>query len=175
MTITRGLVIVYTGDGKGKTTAALGLALRAHGQGLRVCVIQFIKDERGRWGERMATERLGWEWHTLGSGFVWDPAHQEEAHRRALAAWQLAQERIANGAFDLVVLDEFTYPLAFGWLEVDATLAWFAEHRPPTLHLVITGRGAPEALIAAADCVTEMRCVKHPYDAGIAAQKGIEF
>ncbi len=174
-TTRRGLLIVYTGDGKGKTTAALGTLFRAWGHGLRLCVIQFIKSERGRWGEIRAAERLGIEWHTLGEGFVWDPQHDAEARARAIDAWALAQQRIASGGYDLIILDEFTYPLTFGWLDTAQVLAWLAAHRPPELHLLITGRDAPPALIAAADLVSEVRPIKHPFARGIKAQKGIEF
>jgi cob(I)alamin adenosyltransferase len=173
--MTRGLVMVHTGPGKGKTTAALGLMLRAWGQGLRVGMIQFIKAESGRWGEVRAAERLGWEWHTLGSGFVWDPAHPGPARERAEQAWALAQERLLSGALDLLVLDEFTYPLHFGWLPAAEVVAWLRAHKPAALHLCITGRNAPPELLEYADLVSEITALKHPYDAGIAAQKGIEF
>lgn len=170
-----GLLIVYTGQGKGKTTAALGLVLRALGHGLRPCVLQFIKSERGRWGEAIMAERLGIAWRALGKGFVFDPVRQREDAELAQQGWAMAQAEIASGAYDLVVLDEFTYPLAFGWLDVAEVVAWLVERRPPHLHLVITGRDAPPQLLAAADLVTEMVMVKHPYDAGVRAQLGIEF
>lgn len=171
----KGLLIVYTGAGKGKTTAALGAVFRAWGHGLRVGVVQFIKSDKGRWGEVKAAERLGIPWHTLGDGFVWDPSRQAESRRLALAGWRLAQEMIASDAYDLLVLDELTYLFRFGWLEVEEALAWLREHKPPALHLLITGRDAPQALIEAADLVTEMQAIKHPYDQGIPAQRGIEF
>lgn len=171
----RGLLIVYTGAGKGKTTAALGAVLRAWGHGLRVGVVQFIKSERGRWGELKAAERLGIPWHTLGDGFVWDPARQAESRRLALEGWRLAQEMIASGAYDLLVLDELTYLFQFGWLSVEEALAWLRENRPPRLHVLITGRDAPQALLEAADLVTEMQAIKHPYDRGVRAQRGIEY
>ncbi len=171
----RGLLIVYTGDGKGKTTAALGLVLRAWGHGMRVCVVQFIKSAHERWGEVQAAEKLGITWHSLGTGFVWDPGHDEQARQRALDTWKLAKEFIVSGAYDLVVLDEFTYPLQYGWIKVDEVAAWLRHERPSTVHVVITGRKAPKELIAAADLVTEMRKVKHPFDAGVPAQKGIEM
>lgn len=171
----QGLLIVYTGEGKGKTTAALGAVFRAWGHGLRVGVMQFIKSDQGRWGEVMAAERLGIPWRTLGDGFVWDPARQQESRRLALAGWRQAQEMIASGAYDLLVLDELTYLFMFGWLAVEEALSWLRAHKPPALHLLITGRDAPLALLEAADLVTEMRAIKHPYDRGIAAQRGIEF
>lgn len=170
-----GLLIVYTGDGKGKTTAALGAVLRAWGHGLRVCVVQFIKSERGRWGEVRAAERLGLPWYTLGEGFVWDPDHQEDARLKALDGWRTAQALISSEDYDLVVLDELTYLFKFGWLSEEDVLAWLQVHKAPTLTLIVTGRDAPPALLAAADLVTEMRAVKHPFDAGVAAQRGLEY
>lgn len=171
----RGLLIVNTGHGKGKTTAALGTILRAWGQGLRVCVIQFIKSERGRWGEVKAAEKLGLEWHVAGDGWTWGRADLTSAAQMARRAWALAQERIASGRYDLILLDEFTYPLRFGWLNVGEILAWLEENRPPELHLIITGRDALPTLVEAADLVTDMRNVKHPFERGICGQRGIEF
>lgn len=171
----RGLLIVNTGDGKGKTTAALGLMLRAWGRGFRVCVIQFIKAETGSWGELKAAERLEIEWHKMGDGFTWLSKDMDATIRCARNGWELAQEKIVSGDYDLIVLDEFTYPLNFGWLDPAQIISWLKMHKPPELHLVITGRNAPEALIEYADLVTEMNVVKHPYDQGIKAQPGIEF
>ncbi len=171
----QGLLIVYTGNGKGKTTAALGLLWRALGAGLRVCVIQFVKSERGRWGETLLAERLGVEWHAMGRGFVCDPAHQAEDAGLAREGWALAREKISSRDYDVVLLDEFTYPLAFGWLDREQVVGWLMTERPRSVHVVITGRSAPAELIAAADLVTEMVAIKHPYDAGIRAQAGIEF
>ena len=171
----KGLVIVNTGKGKGKTTAALGTVLRAWGQDLKVCVIQFVKSSKGRWGELRAAERLGLEWYTLGEGFTWDSEDMTAAIAKAREGWSLAQKKIASGEYDLIVLDEFTYPLKFGWLEGDEVIAWLREHKSPMLHLIITGRDALPALIDYADLVTDMQQVKHPFDEGIRAQRGIEF
>lgn len=171
----RGLIIVNTGDGKGKTTAALGTALRAWGRGFKICVIQFIKSETGIWGEVKAAERLGIEWHKMGDGFTWLSKDLDETIALAQNGWRLAQEKIKSGNYDLIVLDEFTYPLHYEWLKSNEVIAWLKENKPPELHLVITGRNAPDLLIASADLVTEMNAVKHPYDAGIKAQPGIEF
>ncbi len=171
----RGLVLVFTGEGKGKTTAALGLLLRAWGRGMRVVVIQFLKAETGRWGEVRAAQRLGWEWHKTGRGFTWQHTRPEDDAARARAGWELAQTKIASGQYDLVLLDEFTYPLHYGWLEPRAVVQWLAAHKPPSVHVVITGRHAPPVLLEFADLVTHMRKVKHPFDAGIKAQPGIEF
>lgn len=171
----KGLVIVNTGDGKGKTTAALGLALRAWGRGFRICVLQFIKAETGQWGEVKAAKKLGIEWHKAGDGFTWESHDIDETIALARAGWQLAQEKIASDQYDLIILDEFTYPLHYAWLEPGMVVAWLAAHKPERLHLVITGRSAPQALIDYADLVTEMQVVKHPFDQGIKAQPGIEF
>ena len=170
-----GLVIVHTGKGKGKTTAALGLVFRAWGHGMRVCVLQFIKRKNENLGEVKAALKMGIEWHQTGSGFVFDPAKMDAARAKTRRAWALAQDKIASGAYDLIVLDEFTYALEFGWLDSGEVLAWLAEHKPPELHLVITGRDALPALIEYADLVTEMGNVKHPFDRGVQAQRGIEF
>jgi cob(I)alamin adenosyltransferase len=171
----KGLLIVYTGDGKGKSTAAFGMVLRAWGRGMRVCVIQFIKSENGKWGEIKAAEKLGLEWITTGDGFTWDSKDMDETAARALYGWEKAREKISSGEYDLIVLDEMTYAFQFGWLNITDVLQWLAENKPSNLHLVITGRGAPEQLIQRADLVTEMKLVKHPYDQGIQAQPGIEF
>jgi cob(I)alamin adenosyltransferase len=170
-----GLVIVYTGDGKGKTTAALGLLMRAAGRRMRVCMIQFVKSERGKWGETRAAQQLEIEWHQMGDGFTWTSKDLEETSAKAQQAWEFAQDKIQNGGYDLIVLDEFTYPLALGWLVTEAVIDWLKLHRPEKLHLVITGRGAPTELIEYADLVTEMKAVKHPFEKGVKAQAGIEF
>ena len=172
----KGLVIVNTGNGKGKSTAAFGVVLRAWGRGLRICVVQFIKAETGKWGEVKAAQKLGIEWLSTGDGFTWLSKDMDETTARALHAWKLAQEKIASGGYDLIVLDEFTYPLHFGWLDVKEVIAWLREHKPPMMHLIITGREASQELIDYADLVTEMKKIKHPYEEqGIPAQAGIEF
>jgi cob(I)alamin adenosyltransferase len=171
----KGLTLVFTGHGKGKTTAALGMLFRAWGHGLRACVIQFIKSEKGRWGETRAAEKLGIEWHTLGEGFTWRAQDMTAAIEKAHAGWALTQEKIASGNYDLIILDEFTYLMKFGWLDATAVVAWLREHKPDALHLVITGRDAAPELLEYADLVTEMVKVKHPFDAGVRAQRGVEF
>jgi len=171
----KGLLIVNTGDGKGKTTAALGMVLRAWGRGFRICVIQFIKAETGQWGEIKAAKKLGIEWHATGDGFTWTSKDLDETAARARHGWEIAKEKIASGNYDLIVLDEFTYTMVYEWLNTDEVMEWLRLHRPPNLHLVITGRSAPEALIALADLVTEMKVIKHPYEQGIVAQAGVEF
>jgi cob(I)alamin adenosyltransferase len=171
----KGLLIVNTGDGKGKTTASLGVIFRAWGRGMKLCMIQFLKHEGGGWGEVRAAEKLGIEWIKTGDGFTWTSRDMDETVAKALHGWEIAKEKISSGAYDLIVLDEFTYLLSLNWLNTEETLDWLRAHKPPTLHLIITGRDAPPALIAMADLVTEMHNVKHPYDSGIMAQPGIEF
>jgi cob(I)alamin adenosyltransferase len=173
--IQKGLLIVYTGDGKGKSTAAFGTLMRAWGRDLRICVIQFIKAETGKWGEISAAQKMNLEWHTTGDGFTWLSKDMDETTAHALQAWELAKEKISSANYDLVILDEFTYTLQFGWLELKNVLDWLKINRPPEMYLLITGRSAPEELIREADLVTEMRLIKHPFDVGITAQPGIEF
>jgi len=171
----KGLVIVNTGDGKGKTTAALGVILRSWGRGFRICMIQFIKSATASTGEVKAAKKLDIEWHKSGDGFTWLSKNMDETTALARHGWEFAKEKIASGDYDLIVLDEFTYPLHFGWLDTAEVLDWLATNKPPQLHLIITGRSAPAALIEYADLVTEMKLVKHPYDQGIKAQPGVEF
>lgn len=170
-----GLLIVFTGDGKGKTTAALGMALRASGQHLRVLILQFIK---GGWsyGELSAVPRLeSVAIEPMGTGFTWTKDSLEEDRKLAEAGWQRALEAINGSAYDLVILDELNIVLRYGLLPVPQVIAGLRA-RPPEVHVVVTGRDAPEALVAAADLVTEMRAVKHPYrEQGIGAQPGIEY
>jgi cob(I)alamin adenosyltransferase len=171
----KGLVIVNTGNGKGKSTAAFGLLLRAWGRGLRVCVVQFIKSETGKWGEIKAAQKLGIDWFTTGDGFTWTSKDMDETVARAIAGWEVAKEKITSGNYDVIVLDEFTYAMHFDWLDTAQVIDWFKANKPEELHLVITGRDAPAELIEYADLVTEMLEVKHPYQNGILAQAGVEF
>jgi cob(I)alamin adenosyltransferase len=177
----KGLVIVYTGDGKGKTTAAIGLGVRAVGNRMRVRMIQFIK---GVWktGEQRALPQLApyFELERMGQGFTIEGLRDvripmEEHQARARAGWARAQETVRAGEHDVVILDEIMATIAAGFVSVEEVLALIAE-KPPMMHLVLTGRNAPPELIAAADLVSEVRPIKHPYrDQGIRAQKGIEF
>ncbi len=172
----KGLLIVNTGTGKGKTTAAFGLAMRARGRGMRVAMIQFIKPGTANFGEIRAARELGIEVQGMGDGWTWRSKDLDESAELARVGWARAQEVIAAGEHDLVVLDEFTYPMHYGWLDTAEVLAWIAANKPSMLHLAITGRYAPDALIEAADLVTEMRLIKHPFkEQGIRAQPGIEF
>ncbi len=170
----QGLVIVNTGNGKGKTTAALGLLFRAAGQGLRVAMFQFIKAKSGNWGESRAARKLGIEIVPLGSGFTWTSDDLERDRALAQEGWQQCRAAIESGEYDVVILDEITYCFTFGWLDLAEVLD-VLRRRPAGRHVVITGRDAPPELIDFADLVTEMREIKHPYAAGVKAQKGIEF
>lgn len=172
----KGLIIVNTGNGKGKTTAALGVVMRAWGRGMRVGVIQFLKNSKARYGEIKAAKKMVIDWQVTGDGWTWKSRDLEESAALARHGWKVAKQRILSDHYDILVLDEFTYPLHFGWLETDTVVAWLRENKPPMLHLIITGRYAPQALIDYADLVTEMREIKHPYqEQGIKAQPGIEF
>jgi cob(I)alamin adenosyltransferase len=174
---TRGLLMVNTGDGKGKTTCALGLMMRAAGRGLNCCMIQFMKSRNDRYGEHAAAEKLGIEVHTMGDGFTWDTKNPEQDRATSRATWELCVEKMRSGQYDLLVFDELVYVLSYEMLPTDEVLEEIARVRAtqPALHVVLTGRDAPEALIAAADLVTEMREIKHPFQQGIRAQQGIEF
>jgi cob(I)alamin adenosyltransferase len=143
---------------------------------MRVGGVQFFKHANAHFGELRALAKMQVALTPMGDGFTWTSRDLDATQAKALHGWELAKQRIASGAFDIFLLDEFTYLLHFGWLETAEVLAWFAAHKPPMLHLIITGRDAPKALIEAADLVTEMREVKHPlHTQGIRAQKGIEF
>lgn len=174
-TISKGLIIVNTGNGKGKTTAALGLLLRAAGWEKRVCMLQFIKNQGASGGEIRIARKLGVEIIACGDGFTWQSRDINQSAALAQATWQDAQRRITSAEYDLIILDEFTYPLILGWLKTNEVLDWLRANKPASLHLVITGRDAPPELVSYADLVTEMREIKHPYHAGLPAQKGIEF
>ena len=174
---TRGLLIVHTGNGKGKTTCALGLMMRASGQGLRCCMIQFMKSRHDRYGEHLSAEKLGIEVHTMGDGFTWDTRNPEQDRQTARETWNLCVEKLRSGDYDMLVFDELVYVLSYDMLPVAEVLEEIraARELKPSVHIVATGRDAPKELIAAADLVTEMAEVKHPFQAGIRAQKGIEF
>ena len=169
----RGLVIVHTGHGKGKSTAAFGLALRAHGRGKVVKIYQFMKVPSARFGEHRVFEKLGVPIEGLGDGFSWKSHDLEHSAQLARDGWARAEATIRAGEHFLVVLDEIMYPLRYGWLALDVVLACL-QQRPPQVHVVLTGRNAPDELIALADTVTEMTMVKHHFKAGVPAQRGIE-
>jgi cob(I)alamin adenosyltransferase len=168
------IVIVNTGDGKGKSTAAFGTALRAVARGWQVCVIQFVKSERWKVGERDTAVRLGVEWWTIGDGFTWDSRNMERTEAVAREAWRVAKEKIQSGKFGLVVLDEITYPINWGWIPIADVLSVLGS-RPSVVNVIATGRDAPQELIQIADTVTEMLNRKHAFDRGIRAMRGIDF
>lgn len=174
-TLEKGLLIVHTGPGKGKSTAAFGLALRMVGHGRKVGVVQFIK---GAWhsAERDALERFGdlVSWHTMGEGFTWETQDRARDIAAAGRAWDKARELMADPDLGLLVLDELNIALRYDYLDLGMVIAELAARRPD-LHVVVTGRNAKPALIEAADLVTEMTVVKHHFDAGVKAQEGIEF
>jgi cob(I)alamin adenosyltransferase len=170
----RSLVLVNTGDGKGKSTAAFGVVMRAVARGWRVCVIQFIKSDKWRTGEEAVGRQLGVDWLKGGDGFTWESPDLDTSAGRARAAWQLAAAAISGGEYHLVVLDEITYPMNWDWIPARAVVEAI-RGRPPHVNVVATGRDAPDLLIAAADTVTEMVKVKHAYDLGIKARRGIDF
>jgi cob(I)alamin adenosyltransferase len=174
-TVEKGLLIVHTGKGKGKSTAAFGLMLRALGRGFRCGVVQFGK---GAWqsGERTAIERFGdqVEWHTLGEGFTWETQDRARDVAAAERAWAAARKMMADPAIRLIVLDELNISLRYEHLDIAAVIAALQARRKE-LHIVVTGRNAKPELIEAADLVTEMAPVKHHFAAGVKAQEGIEF
>ncbi|WP_414657773.1 cob(I)yrinic acid a,c-diamide adenosyltransferase [Deinococcus sp. VB343] len=170
----RGLLMVNTGNGKGKTTAAMGLLIRAHGRGLRTKMFQFLKHDTAKFGEHRTLDLLGIPYQGLGDGWTWRSKDLENSAEMAAHGWALAKEAIRSGEYDLLVLDEFTYPLKYGWVawpEVEAAL----RERDPDMHVVITGRGAIPELVALADTVSEIQPVKHAYEQGIGGQQGIEY
>ncbi len=170
----KGLIIVHTGDGKGKTTAALGIALRACGYGMKVIMLQFFK---GKWkyGELRSAPKLEtFEIQPMGKGFTWESKDIEVDKAMVREAWQAAKEKILSGNYDVVILDEINYALSYGFLPV-ADIVEFLQKKPPMLHVILTGRDAKPEIVEIADLVTEMRQIKHPFEQGISAQKGIEF
>jgi len=177
---TKGLLILNTGDGKGKTTAAIGTMVRAAGRGFNCAMVQFMKSKTDRYGEHESLEKLGIEIHTMGAGFTWDTQDKTLDIKTSEETWALCVEKMRSEEYDLLVFDELLYVLSYGFLDIDTVLNEIAQVRKaqPHLHLILTGRNVDNALervIDAADLVTEMREVKHPFHAGIFAQQGIEF
>jgi len=170
----KGRIIINTGNGKGKTTAALGTAFRALGHDKKVCVIQFLKGQ-GRYGERIMAERLdGLEWHISGKGFVFKKQDIEADREIAREGFDLAEQKILSDEFDLIILDEITYLPLYNFLDVEKIVELLRK-KPERLSVIITGREADEKLVEIADTVSEMKPIKHAYEQGIKAQKGIEF
>lgn len=174
---TKGLLMVNTGDGKGKTTAAIGVLVRAAGRGLTCCMIQFMKSKTDRYGEHESLEQLGIEIHTMGDGFTWDTNDKTQDIRTSEATWALCVEKMRSEDYELLVFDELVYVLDYKFLDVNVVLDEIKEIREkqPHIHIIATGRNAPSELVEAADLVTEMKEIKHPFHAGIYAQQGIEF
>jgi len=174
---TKGLLMVNTGDGKGKTTAAIGLMVRAAGRGLKCCMIQFMKSKTDRYGEHESLEELGIEVHTMGAGFTWDTKDKELDIATSRETWELCVDKMRSEEYDLLVFDEIVYVLDYKFLDLVQVLSEIKtiREKQPHLHIVMSGRNAPQALIEAADLVTEMKEIKHPFHAGIYAQQGIEF
>jgi cob(I)alamin adenosyltransferase len=171
----RGLVLVHTGEGKGKSSSAFGIVFRAAGWGMKVCVIQFIK---GRWqtGEQRAAARFdNIEWHAMGDGFTWDTKNPEQDLKTSHEIWTFSQEKIRSGNYDLVVLDEINYCCGYQWLNGAEICAFIREHKPAWQHLILTGRNAAPEVLELADTVTVMTQFKHAYEQGIKAEQGIEF
>jgi cob(I)alamin adenosyltransferase len=168
------IVLVSTGDGKGKSTAAFGTLMRAVARDWSVCVVQFMKSGKWRVGEEAVARRLGVDWWTIGDGFTWESDDLGRSAAIAREAWTAAERALASGDYDLVVLDEVTYPVNYGWIE--AAPVWEAiRDRADGTHVFCTGRNAPTELVALADTVTEMRKVKHAYETGVRARRGIDF
>ncbi len=170
-----GITLVHTGEGKGKSSSAFGMVFRAAGSGMKVCVIQFIK---GKWrtGEQAAAKRFdNIEWHTLGDGFTWNTKDPEQDRKSCREAWEFSRQKIRSEAYDMVLLDEINYCCGYGWISGKEIADFIRQEKPPWLHLILTGRNAPQEVIDAADTVTEMKMIKHAFKQGIKAQQGVEF
>jgi len=171
----QGIVLVHTGEGKGKSSSAFGVAFRAAGWGMKVCVIQFIK---GKWktGEERAAQKFdNIEWHALGDGFTWDTKNPEQDIKTSREIWDLCKAKVRSEAFDLIVFDEINYCSGYGWISGEEIAAFIRAEKPAWMHMILTGRGAAPEVIEVADTVTEMKKIKHAFDADIAATQGIEF
>ncbi len=170
----KGLLLVHTGNGKGKSSSAFGMVARALGHGMRVGVAQFIKGRSDTGEEAFFRRQDNVTWHVLGEGFTWDTQNLERDTETARQGWAVVQTMLRDPTINLIVLDELTYPLKYRWLDINQVLEDL-QNRPPMQHVVVTGRAAPEALCDAADTVSEMRDIKHAFRAGITAQKGIDL
>ena len=173
-TTRKGVLLVNTGIGKGKSSAAFGVVARALGSGMNVAVIQFVKNRSDTGEEAFFRRCSDVRWHVMGEGFTWETQDRERDAAAAQKAWELAQTYLGDPAIDLVVLDEMTYAFKYGWLELDAVLA-VLHARPAQQHVIITGRAAPQPLMDAADTVTDMSLVKHAFKSGVAAMPGMEY
>lgn len=168
------LLLVNTGDGKGKSTAAFGTAMRAIARGWRVAVVQFLKSGEWSVGEEKIGRQIGIDWFALGDGFTWDSENMDQSEAIAREAWSVAAEKIGSGDYELIVLDELTYPINWGWVDLEEVVSVLGQ-RPDKVNVVLTGRDAPRELIEIADTVTEMKKVKHAYDKGVMARRGIDY
>lgn len=168
------IVLINTGDGKGKSSAAFGVMTRGWARGWTVGVVQFLKGGTWKIGERKLAEHLDIEWHTLGDGFTWESTDMDETIAKGRHAWEIAKEKLASGDYNLLILDELTYTMKYEWVEI-AEVVDAVVNRAEGTNVVITGRNAPQELIDIADTVTEMKKIKHAYDKGIKAMKGIEY
>ncbi len=171
----QGVVLVHTGEGKGKSSSAFGVTFRAAGWGMKVCVIQFIKGKWKTGEERAANKFDNIEWHALGDGFTWDTKNPEQDIKTSREIWDLCKEKVRSHEFDLIVFDEINYCASYGWIPGAEIAAFIREEKPAWMHLILTGRDAPKEVIDVADTVTEMRMVKHAYETGISVTQGIEF
>lgn len=170
----KGLLLVLTGNGKGKSSSAFGMAARALGHGMRVGVAQFIKGRRDTGEEAFFRQQANIIWHVLGEGFTWETQNLAQDTATAHRAWDVARDMLRDPSLHLVILDELTYPIKYGWLAQERILTDIAA-RPPAQHVIVTGRGAPAALCDAADTVSELYDVKHAFRAGVRAQAGIDL
>ena len=170
----RSIVLVNTGHGKGKSSAAFGVMARGWARGWKVGVVQFIKGGKWKTGERKLADELGIEWHTLGDGFTWESTDMDETIAKGRHAWEVARAKLTSGDYQLLILDELTYAVKYGWVPVEEVVDAL-QQRSPVTNVVVTGRDCPDEIVAVADTVTEMRKVKHAYDDGVKAIKGIEY
>src|ERR1700694_1612910 len=168
------IVLLNTGDGKGKSSAAFGVMGRGWARGWTVGVVQFVKGGKWKTGERKLADHLGIEWHTLGDGFTWESTDLDETAAKGRHAWDVARGKLASGDYDLLIFDELTYAVTYGWVSAQEVVDGIRARSPRT-NVVITGRGAAPELIDVADTVTEMRKVKHVFDQGVTAKRGIEY
>lgn len=171
---TKGLFMCFTGNGKGKTTAALGSMIRAYGQGLKVIMFQFIKAKETMFGEHLAAKEIGLEIVPLGDGFTWKSEDIEKDRKYAIQCWETCKDKILNSNYDMIILDEITYPIMFNWLDLEEVVSTI-RLRPKWMHVIVTGRNAPDRIIEEADLVTEMVEVKHHYRKKVQGQVGIEY
>lgn len=171
----KGITLVHTGEGKGKSSSGFGVVFRAAAWGLNVCVIQFIKGAWKTGEQRAAGQFANIEWHVMGDGFTWDTQNPAQDIATSQGIWTFAKDKIRSEKFDLVMLDEINYCCGYNWLSGAEIAQFISSEKPPWMHLILTGRNAAAEVIAVANTVTEMRPIKHAYEQGIEAEQGIEF